>query len=395
MVRPTRNRGFTLIELLVVIAIIGIMIALLMPAVQAAREAARLSVCRSNMKQIGIALHAYYDSNKKFPPGTTALIGMPTVGAEQGLSMGMGKNWVSHILPFLEGANIHDMVDWKKLPQISAQRGITAYSAATGVMFNDFTSAELPVMLCPSDKFNDTKWRVNRNSNLFSPVKAYQYYGRGNYGANACLAPPFNYSPQTGNGNNACGGPTQEAWNLNMPTSWMSRGVMGYSATLSMKQISDGLSKTVAVWEVRAGIGDADYRGTWADGRPAASTLWFHIWAGPNICNGASDDNAVEASVVHGSVPNQILSQECMFIFSSSSGAASGASRSMHRGGENGLFCDGSVRFVSDFVEVGVMTVEFGAYGDFRTGNPARLLTWERLNASADGLPVEEDSLIP
>ena len=380
------------------IAIIGIMIALLMPAVQAAREAARLSVCRSNMKQIGIALHAYYDSNKKFPPGTTALIGMPTVGAEQGLSMGMGKNWVSHILPFLEGANIHDMVDWKKLPQISAQRGITAYSAATGVMFNDFTSAEIPVMLCPSDKFNDTKYRVNRNSNLFSPVKAYQYYARGNYGANACLMTPFNYlslSNLHGTGhNNPCGGPTMEAWDPSMPTSWMTRGVMGYSATLNMKQISDGLSKTVAVWEVRAGITDADFRGLWADGRPAASTVWFHIWGGPNLCNGQMDD-LDGAGAVLGSVSQKIVLQECMNIFSSSSGAASGASRSMHRGGENGLFCDGSVRFVSDFVEVGVMTVEFGAYGDFRTGNPARLLTWERLNASADGLPVEEDSLIP
>src|SRR5688500_3602872 len=98
--RPVpRRRGFTLIELLVVIAIIAVLIALLLPAVQSARDAARRSQCKNNLKQIGLALHSFHDVKKHFPPGniTDGNLGQQNHG-----------NWAIYILPFLEQEALYD-----------------------------------------------------------------------------------------------------------------------------------------------------------------------------------------------------------------------------------------------------------------------------------------------
>lgn len=105
--RSTRRTytGFTLVELLVVIAIIGILVGLLLPAVQSAREAARRMSCSNNMKQIGLALHNYSDSFKKFPPGNIVLFrGSPVT------LFGDGWTWHSRILPFIEQATLYNRV---------------------------------------------------------------------------------------------------------------------------------------------------------------------------------------------------------------------------------------------------------------------------------------------
>jgi prepilin-type N-terminal cleavage/methylation domain-containing protein len=96
----TKSKAFTLIELLVVIAIIGVMVALLLPAVQAAREAARRIDCRNNCKQIGVALHAYHDVYRQLPAGWIA---DPNSGEP-------GWGWATHILPFLEQNNLHAQI---------------------------------------------------------------------------------------------------------------------------------------------------------------------------------------------------------------------------------------------------------------------------------------------
>ena len=107
--RADRRRGFTLIELLVVIAIIAILIALLLPAVQQAREAARRTQNRNNLKQIGIALHNYHESHGVFPPGWIGVSsGLPDVEG------GNGFGWAAHLLPQLEQKNLYERLDFSQ-----------------------------------------------------------------------------------------------------------------------------------------------------------------------------------------------------------------------------------------------------------------------------------------
>ena len=98
--RSSRERGFTLVELLVVIAIIGVLVALLLPAVQAAREAARRMSCTNNSKQIGLALQNYHDTHKTFPPEAIYGNGVyPGIGSKEGP---YHYTWCFMILPFIE-----------------------------------------------------------------------------------------------------------------------------------------------------------------------------------------------------------------------------------------------------------------------------------------------------
>jgi prepilin-type N-terminal cleavage/methylation domain-containing protein len=125
VLRCRSRRAFTLVELLVVIAIIGILVALLLPAIQAAREAGRRSSCSNNLKQIGLAVHNYMDVIGEVPPG-----GCYVVGAT-------GASWSAHarILPYLEQTNLQNLIDFN-LP----------YSAQGNV-----TKTRVPTYLCPSE----------------------------------------------------------------------------------------------------------------------------------------------------------------------------------------------------------------------------------------------------
>ncbi|MEW4563550.1 DUF1559 domain-containing protein [Bremerella sp. JC770] len=129
------TRGFTLVELLVVIAIIGVLIALLLPAVQQAREAARRMQCSNQLKQIGLAMHNYHDTYQVFPPGAVNLNG--TTNANQNLT-----NWAIAILPYLEQTALYDQYD-QNVHNSHANN-------------NDVLKTVLPAMLCPSDVNSET-----------------------------------------------------------------------------------------------------------------------------------------------------------------------------------------------------------------------------------------------
>ncbi len=147
--RRQRRRGFTLIELLVVIAIIAILIALLLPAVQQAREAARRSTCKNNLKQIGLALHNYHDTHRVFPPGSFVYLGNgysnSFSSSNQLVNDGTANDridcWVTQILPFIDQGPLYN----KLSPYMSGQ--------TVGKSWDSWPDrwTVINVLLCPSD----------------------------------------------------------------------------------------------------------------------------------------------------------------------------------------------------------------------------------------------------
>ena len=139
-IQNQRRRAFTLVELLVVIAIIGILIGLLLPAVQTVRAAARRTQCQNNLRQVGLAILNYESGRMKFPPGQewTAIVGDPDR---------LDYSWISRILPFMEQGNIYSEIDFKK-PYLH-------FSNADAVSF------VVPSLLCPSTALRDS----SRNGN--------------------------------------------------------------------------------------------------------------------------------------------------------------------------------------------------------------------------------------
>jgi len=140
MIKKNRSlRAFTLVELLVVIAIIGVLVALLLPAVQAAREAARRMSCSNNLKQLGLGMHNYHDAFLIFPFGMNGDLVDLNSGSPNRLC------WVPLILPFIEQSNLHD--------QINFELDLNPYASNTGG-WDIVRATAIPMLMCPSDPAN-------------------------------------------------------------------------------------------------------------------------------------------------------------------------------------------------------------------------------------------------
>ncbi|MCC6494569.1 MAG: DUF1559 domain-containing protein [Pirellulales bacterium] len=353
-------QGFTLVELLVVIAIIGVLVALLLPAVQAAREAARRAQCQSNIKNVALAALNYESAKKIFPVGMSFDAATYRTKVHNQLKE-YGPNWIIYLLPYLEQQSTYALFNLK-LPINNDGAGVSAADTRN----RQARGTSISVLLCPSDAYNQVKYdgRIAFHG---------EGWARGNYAANSggnfiggggCSARP-------GETISACTAGPEANGVLPDDDGWLSdyrRGVMGPNIAVRIQEITDGTSKTIMAGEVRAGLTDKDSRGVWAMGHAGASLLAIYGSGGddngPNACFSSADD-------VYSDICGTDLAQsECMDCFTG--GAADQATvRSSHQGGAFLAMCDGSVNFVSDDVETS------GSYGRWGTA-------WDYMIGSAD-----------
>lgn len=348
--RPTY--GFTIIELLVVISIIGVLVSLLLPAVQSARESSRRLYCQNNLKQLTVAICNYEAARKRYPAAVKGLPGVKPSLSGTAVSA-KRDNWVIAVLPYMEGQALYDRYDHNKSPADPTNELVR--------------STEIPSMLCPTDTRNRQKFMGSKGD------ETHEYgdnWARGNYGCNSSLK--FL-------GNDCCDGQASGS----SPEGWadsMRRGVMGFNTAVTPSQITDGLSKTTLLLELLSGITEYDGRGVWALGMPGASSLWahggyYHDANGPNTHWFAADD-----IVNCGQLRNQFGTFELgdldMGCWPGGETDWQGAGpRSMHLGGIFISMADGSVHWVDD--SINVMPSSIGS-----------LSVWDRLMLSSDGQTV-------
>lgn len=256
----TNRRAFTLVELLVVIGVIGILVALLLPAVQAAREAARRMSCGNNLKQLGLALQLYHDVHKTFPPGVIGDDVRNSPGIASGAFRAFG--WGALVLPFLEEGPLHQQLDFN-IP-------IFAVPIQSDVNVNEsvLNSLTMEEFLCPSDPRLpfDAKFRSAPNMSASSYV--------GNYGTNGYIEAP------AGSGNVSW---KDARWlggfvNSLVPTQLINhRGVgpLGNNSRTSIRNILDGTSNTLFVAERR---GDLTVDGSFGSSVTPSQAMWAGGW---------------------------------------------------------------------------------------------------------------------
>ncbi len=304
-----RRRGFTLIELLVVIAIIGVLIALLLPAVQSAREAARRTECANNLKQLGIAAHHFYDARTFFPSSVRA----------SGLTTSPRWSGLSFLTQYLEQTQTYDKINF------TLTWGTVENSTAVNTRINFFT--------CPSDPADPARLDGIPEVSPYAPV----------------ITAITDYSPVLG---------VDDRLKTAGLVDVAGPGILIKNAKPRIQEVTDGLSNTILIAEsagrpyvYRRGFKQVSTdlvstarvnAGGWA--RPASdfsidgSDTGGNVLPGPQAINGTNGENVAGVAFPHPYYGTEGTSEVYAF----------------HPGGANVLFGDGSVKFLKDSITMRV-----------------------------------------
>ena len=328
----SRPRGFTLIELLVVIAIIGVLIGLLLPAVQQARESARRTQCRNNLKQIGVALHNYHDASQVFPPSFVGAVGVAGIAfgfsyPDDNSNGPSGFAWGTLLLPQLDQTPLYKSLNFS----LPCWAPVHAQAART----------KLTAFLCPSatggsDGFVVERWTTGSSANPKNPVPFSPplFFAHSHYVTNAGVHQPWGRDPAYSN-------------DFSLPElilatgqSVNQEGPFYRNSRIRTTDVRDGLSSTVFIGEHSSRVSNK----TWFGTVPYAATCPKPESGSPADCNSAGclvgahsgpDTHDHPQVIIH--APNHpFLHTDEMY--------------SEHSGGANILFGDGSVRFISQFI---------------------------------------------
>ena len=320
-----RKPGFTLVELLVVIAIIGVLVALLLPAVQAAREAARRTQCTNNIRQLGIAQQTYHTAHNGFPAGITVEHESGCESDWDNLPMGgICPDTLPHLsymvwmFPYFEYGTLFDRMDFS---DAALQRWYE--EEEDGGWGETVLATVVPILVCPSDGIGNNPVPLQTN-----PVG--KFFSKSNYLAFF----------------SGCDDRDQARDIAGQYPEW--RAVYGVNRRTKVSHISDGSSNTMMMSEYIKGVGN-DFRGYFWGAHAGGGALYAKftpnssipdfLFPKPGWCDPESNDPASNRPCVQGDWPAR---------------ETTSTSRSMHPAGVNVLMADSSVTFVSQDIDLGV-----------------------------------------
>ncbi|MCC6493070.1 MAG: DUF1559 domain-containing protein [Pirellulales bacterium] len=349
-----RSRGFTLVELLVVIAIIGVLVALLLPAVQAAREAARRMKCQNNLKNIGLACLNYEAARKVLPPGSS-------IQTQTGVN---GLSWSVHILPYIEQGAL-DTTVMQKIKAIEQATG----KDADAYQLEDLNDLEIELFLCPSDEAAEIKDKFREGS------KSSSYTGvAGSFMSR--YKQRFNQEAQCNSPDQDCVGPRGGQCNATNTD-----GLLFPGSKLDVGAAGDGMSNTLLagerwyqlrIWTAGVYHSESAPRGQGAVKRPSTGYT-------PQGCCSSATKNVDSKYPINADlnvVGYYISHQNDTDRPTKPSGAPTGMLfndfpfGSFHTGGANFVHGDGSVEFLQDSIDMTVLLAKASRNGEEPIGAP-------------------------